>query len=538
MGGVIDVRTLGAPSDGKYHALAQADFIDARVVAKGPIPLVDGWTFVAGARRSYLDLWLTPLLSRRGGGFSATPVYYDWQLFAERRGAHNSRLRIGFFGADDDLRVVRDTVNTRDPAESNDVDLHTGFGRITASYEIDLSRAVRFHDVVAYGWDVRSFDSGTRKFEVTARPLVERGELSFALAHGYALNVGLDVTYTTTKYDVTAPPARLPGEPASGASQALLTETSAPSFFLPALYTELEMQLTDRLRLVDGFRFDWNGATKHGVASPRASFRYAIVRPRDPGDPTADELALKGGVGVYYQPPQPQEISAVFGTPGLFENRALHYALGVDAKLAHKIDLSAEVFYKSLDRLVVRTPSSDGTYAYTNVGSGHVKGLEVLLRWRADERFFGWIAYTLSRATRQKGPGLPETLFQYDQTHILTILGSYRLGGGWELGARFRYVSGSLYTPCLGGVENGATGSYACVSGPSFSTRLPAFHQLDVRLDKHWYFKDWQLSAYLDVQNAYDRGNAEGLAYNFDYSQKIYQTGLPIIPSLGIRGEL
>jgi hypothetical protein len=39
------------------------------------------------------------------------------------------------------------------------------------------------------------------------------------------------------------------------------------------------------------------------------------------------------------------------------------------------------------------------------------------------------------------------------------------------------------------------------------------------------------------VYNAYNRGNPEGIAYNFDYSQKIYQTGLPIIPSLGVRGE-
>ena len=35
----------------------------------------------------------------------------------------------------------------------------------------------------------------------------------------------------------------------------------------------------------------------------------------------------------------------------------------------------------------------------------------------------------------------------FDQTHILTILGSYRLGHGWEFGARFRLVSGNLVTP-------------------------------------------------------------------------------------------
>jgi hypothetical protein len=290
------------------------------------------------------------------------------------------------------------------------------------------------------------------------------------------------------------------------------------------------MQITKRLRVVEGFRFDYDGATKKADASPRASFRYTMV----PGE---NETVLKGGFGVFRQPPQPQEISPVFGTPGLYSNRALHYALGVEQKIGKRFDLSGEGFYKSLDQLVARTPSADGTYGYTNLGTGKVMGAEVLLRYNADERFFGWIAYTLSRSTRQDSPTLPEHMFQYDQTHILTILGSYRIGAGWELGARFRYVSGNLYTPCLGGALDGATGSYTCISGDRFSARLPPFHQLDIRLDKHWYYATWQLSAYLDVQNAYNSQNPEGLAYNFNYSQTIYQTGLPIIPSLGIRGE-
>jgi len=29
----------------------------------------------------------------------------------------------------------------------------------------------------------------------------------------------------------------------------------------------------------------------------------------------------------------------------------------------------------------------------------------------------------------------------------------------------------------------------------------------------------------------------EGLSYNYNYSRQSYQTGIPIIPSLGMRGE-
>ena len=51
-------------------------------------------------------------------------------------------------------------------------------------------------------------------------------------------------------------------------------------------------------------------------------------------------------------------------------------------------------------------------------------------------------------------------------------------------------------------------------------------------------FTDWQLSAYLDVRNAYNRKNPEATMYNFDYTQSKPVAGLPFLPILGLRGEL
>lgn len=36
------------------------------------------------------------------------------------------------------------------------------------------------------------------------------------------------------------------------------------------------------------------------------------------------------------------------------------------------------------------------------------------------------------------------------------------------------------------------------------SRRLQAFHQLDVRADKVWYFAKWRLGFYVDIQNLYN----------------------------------
>jgi hypothetical protein len=47
-----------------------------------------------------------------------------------------------------------------------------------------------------------------------------------------------------------------------------------------------------------------------------------------------------------------------------------------------------------------------------------------------------------------------------------------------------------------------------------------------------------KLMAYLELRNTYNRRNAEGKNYSYDYAQSANQSGLPILPVLGLRGEL
>jgi hypothetical protein len=60
------------------------------------------------------------------------------------------------------------------------------------------------------------------------------------------------------------------------------------------------------------------------------------------------------------------------------------------------------------------------------------------------------------------------------------------------------------------------------------------FAQLDLRVDYNVIYPTWILNIYLDVQNATKRGNQEGWAYQFDYQDRQPQTGLPILPILGV----
>jgi hypothetical protein len=107
------------------------------------------------------------------------------------------------------------------------------------------------------------------------------------------------------------------------------------------------------------------------------------------------------------------------------------------------------------------------------------------------------------------------------------------------VGARFRYITGRPYTPYVGGLVDFDAGAYSPVeASEANSARLPARHQLDLRVDKMWEFSSWKLAAYLDVQNVYNRENTEDIGYNYDFSDSQPLPGLPILPILGIRGEL
>ena len=170
-----------------------------------------------------------------------------------------------------------------------------------------------------------------------------------------------------------------------------------------------------------------------------------------------------------------------------------------------------------------------------NDGRGRAYGGELLVRQQLWRNLFGWVAYTLSRSERKDHPGEAWHVYVFDQTNILTLLASYRLPRGFQVGARFRYVTGNPYTPVTGAYFDANADRYVPISGAAFSGRLPAFNQLDLRVDKIWTFDRWRFSAYLDVQNTTRATNPEALSYNFDFT--VVRSRWPALPLLPIVGR-
>jgi len=533
-GGIVNVGLRSPKTDGKYHGMAQIDLIDARVLLEGPVPFVKNWHFAMAGRRSWVDTWLKPVLNQAGASVTAAPVYYDYQAYAETKPSPRSSFRIGMFGSDDRLELlIRDTAEN-EPAISGNIKAATSFYRIIATYRNDLSDTVSLYSTTAYGKTTLDVGLGSLFLNIQSHPLTNRTELSARIAKGVTLHTGIDMFLAKAAVDIRIPEPPEPGEPDPGpfATRPPLSLKTTEWAYRPAAYSELELTPYRRVKLVPGVRLDYSRDIKRWDVAPRFNARYALAEefPRS---------TLKGGVGLFHRPPEFQESSPPYGTASIRSNRAIHYSLGFEQDLSRQIETSVEAFYKDFDQLVTRAPNPNtGGYEYTNLGSGHAYGLETLIKYKPDARFFGWLAYTLSRSVRRNSPDEPMLLFQYDQTHILTVLGSYRLGRGWEFGARFRLVTGNLSTPIAGALYNANAGTYVPIdAAKAFSDRLPMFNQLDLRVDKMWDYGAWRLRTYLDVQNVYYSQNIEGYSYNYNYSQKSRVTGLPIIPSIGVRGE-
>ncbi len=521
-GGIVDVG-VRSPKTDKLHGMAQVDLIDARVLAEGPIG--KGWSFEVAGRRSWVDAWLKPVLEATGAGVSTAPVYYDWQALLQKNFAKEHYLRVFFFGSDDRLDLLIKDANGRDPTLTGETSFHTNFWRVQALYKNRISSKTELKALAAFGEDKIDFSLGNIFFTLESYPLSGRVELSQKIASRVTANVGVDMLWAPYNVSARLPAPPPPGQPSGGTfgSRPPLDESQSGAQYAPAMYTELELTPWHGARIVPGLRLDYTKVTGRYDFAPRVVVRQDI-------GPAFPRTTVKGGVGVFYEPPLPQQSDPVFGQLGLKSERAIQYDVGVEREFTKNLEASVEGFYKQLDDLVA---TGNG-----NAGQGWVYGLETLIRYKPDKHFFGWIAYTLSRSTRRDLPGQPIRTAPFDQTHILTILGSYRFGHGWEVGARFRLVSGNPTTPDAYGFYDANTGSYLPLSGyPPNGDRLPLFHQLDLRVDKTWQFKAWKLGVYADVQNVYNAGNVEGTSYNYNYTQRTYATGLPFLPSIGLRGE-
>lgn len=504
------------------------------------LPIGKDAALAVGLRRSWIDAVLGAVIPADAGtSFKTAPRYYDLQVLGSWRPDQAQRLEALVFAADDKMELIFKQPADLDPAlRASGFDAATRFVRGVVTHTWAPGSGLENELRLSAGRDSFATHLGARfAYDLDLWVLHARDRLHLPLSAALAVDAGVDARFERTSGAVRslglAPPQE--GDTThSGSGRPMSTSLAGAWNAYPAAWAELEWRPWSGLQVSPGLRVDWFGGTRQLTADPRLAVRQAL----------SAEVLLKAGAGLYHQEPSGDQLDAAFGNPALRAFWALHTTLGMEVRPLPHLTFDVSGFYKEIrdlpgrsDRLIER----DGRLVpevYVKGARGRVYGLDLLVRHQLSGGLSGWIAYTLSRAERRDPGASSDRLFDFDQTHILSAVASYRLTPSWEVSLRWRLVSGKPFTPITGGSFDSDLDAFQPVTGAVNSERMGAFHQLDLRVDKRWVFDRWMLSAYLDLQNAYNRANPEGLSYRWDYRASKVSSGLPVLPVIGLRAEL
>jgi TonB family protein len=550
LGGLVRV-TSRDPAKDKLHGSAQVDLLDASAAVTTPVG--ERLSVAVAARRSHIADAAGLLEDQSFQSFFTLPQYHDGQGRVRYQLAPNEWVELGgLFSGDRQSR----TQPSNDPSRRVSDTRRLHFQRFDIAYHKQLSDGAEVDVAPWYGHDVGgrtgNFGGVPTSTETESHLVGFRAEWRGRIAKDWTARSGFDFELVQSESrrsgSITSPPregdayvfGRSPADQVSSDVWKSVVASAAP-------YVETDVALfRERLHLTPGIRFEpyfinVNRRKPHEPNAPDlgTSLQDISIQPRFAVRYTAEpRLTYKAAVGLYRQPPLPDDLSAIFGNPALGISTGTHYVGGAELRAADRLTTETNVFYTTSENLVARNPSLTprAGEALFQQGEGRSVGAQFLLRReKGNGRFFGWIAYTILRSERKDADNARWRLSDYDQTHVLTALASYDLGAGFEVGARARVASGYPRTPLQYVYFDARRNQFEPTLGVYNTDRIPMFFQLDARVTKRIKLPGSELEIYLDVQNVTNRGNPEEIAYAPDYSQRRYILGLPVLPVLGAK---
>ena len=248
--------------------------------------------------------------------------------------------------------------------------------------------------------------------------------------------------------------------------------------------------------------------------SPRLSVSWKL----------ADGLYLSGHTGLYYQLPQYTALGFKEES-NRYVNRHLDYtsvsqtSVGLTWTPNETMELSAEGFYKyyknmplsTADGIPLSCKGNDygviGNEALTSDAEGRSYGIELMFKWLIAQRLNLSSSLTVFKSEfrdrRKENDYIPSA---WDNRFILNVSGTYNFPKQWSVGMKVSCIGGSTYTPY--DVEKSSLVSAWDAQGKAYynydlynTERLSAFGQLDIRVDKMFYWKKCMFGIYLDIQN-------------------------------------
>lgn len=300
--------------------------------------------------------------------------------------------------------------------------------------------------------------------------------------------------------------------------------------------------------------------------SPRFSASYGLN----------EKVFLNLNTGIYYQRPsyttlgyRDQNNVLANKENDITYIRANHYVTGLEWRPNQNAKITGELFYKQYrnypfsveDSVAISSKGADfgvfGDEEVTSEGTGRAYGFELYSRLPAVRDYNFILSYTFVRSEFEdyEGQYVPTA---WDNKHIVNLTARRSFKNNWDVGMKWRYVGGAPYTPY--DVEKSRQQRFWDLQNEPYldysrfnERRLNAFHQLDIRVDKSFFFDKWMLGLYLDIQNAYNfTAERQDILTNLDENgepnvdpqntdeydlRKINQESGTILPSLGIKVE-
>lgn len=525
-----------------FHMSGGIGIISSRLLAEGPI-VKDKGSFLFAGRSSYAHLFLKLTDNKNSAYFYDLNTKLSYKL-----NENNNLYASGYFGRDV-FSLNQSFVNTYGNSVFNLRWSHLFSNKLFSNLSLiysDYYYGLKL-DFIGFNWD-----SGIKNYN-----------LKYDFKHYISDKVKLFYGANAIYHDFN--PGKI--EPTNDTSGINPDQLAKKYAFEPAVYVDVEQQITDKLSINYGLRYSkfyrlgdeeinlyannqavvynedfqiYEKGTPTGTKSYGKNETIAQFGNLEPRVSVAYSLNENSSIKASYnrmsqylhlisntQSPTPLDVWAPsddYLKPQILDQVAFGYFKNFKND---DYTLEVETFYKKLKN---RIDYIDGADLIANddieqvvlYGEARAYGLEILAR-KNNGKLNGWISYTLSRS-EQRTPGrtAAETGINngnwyktgWDKLHNISITSMYKLNEKWSFSSIFTLQSGQPVTYPNGQYQ------YQGITVPTYGlrneNRLPTYHRLDISAtlvpeknkNRNWY-GEWIFGIY----NLYSRKNAASISF-------------------------
>ncbi|MCB0712957.1 MAG: TonB-dependent receptor [Ignavibacteriae bacterium] len=546
LSGVFDLHSRDGNTE-KYELVAQMGFGGFEGMAEGPIPGVDGASFLASYRKSTIEVFDLLGISI---GFDGVPRYDDLSaklhLPIDDKNIVDAVAIIGQSSIEI-LDSDNDSVFTGDFDIYNRNDLSVAGLSWTNLMSSKMSGKLTLSRVSAtYGLDLDSLttdnannvQAADRWFErnSTESRLSAQYRLSYAPSRHHWFTVGVEGRLL--EYDLSEERFSVRDEFNSNIYNLKEKGDAVQSLN----FINWQWRPTPELKFNTGVHAQYLGVDGQTSIEPRFGVSWKV----------SDRGTLSSGVSLHRQS-HPLPIYFAYGNEDLDFTQAIHYILGYTHAPTRDILLKVEGYYKEISDAPVRADELDGfsllntgadfgtvvTFPLKNGGEGRTYGAELSLTKHFRN---GWYLLATGSLIRQEYQG-SDGIWRFgafDNKFIANVLGGYewKLSEGFEIdfSGRYSVAGGAPYTPI--DLERSALFNTTVLDEANpFSERNPNYSRLDFRVDFRHNFRTWSISSFFSVENLLNQDNVLARFYDARTGEVRVENQIGLFPVGGFRVE-